>query len=128
MLHRYTNQDTTAISWETDTNKYRLVSCYMPYEQVEVPSQLIKELVLGCEASKFAIIPGYECNAHHTLWGSTDINERVGLLFNYLLGTKLLLFNRGSMPTFMTRNRLEVLDITLMSEELINKITQMESS
>ena len=51
-------------------------------------------------------------------WGSTDINERGDLVFNYLLGTKLLLCNRSSKPTFINRNRQEALDITLVSEKL----------
>lgn len=54
MLHIYINQDTTTIIWETDSNKYRLVSCYMPYEEEEVPSQLIKELLRDSEASIIA--------------------------------------------------------------------------
>lgn len=54
MLHIYINQDTTTIIWETDRNKYRLVSCYMPYEEEEVPSQLIKELLRDSEASIIA--------------------------------------------------------------------------
>ena len=123
LLHSYSSNDTTVVSWETSKRKYRLASCYMPYDEVAVPSQLFKELVRDAEASKCSIILGCDSNAHHNLWGSTDINERGELLFNYLIGSKLLLCNKGSMPTFITRNRQEVLDITLVSEELVDKIT-----
>lgn len=123
MLHSYSNQDTTKISWETGSNKYRLVLCNLPYEEEEVSSQLIKELVRDSEASRCLTILGCDSNAHHTLWGNTDINGTGELLFNYLLDTRLLLSNRGNMPTFVTRNRQKVLDITLMSAELINRLT-----
>ena len=85
----------------------------MPCNQV--PSQMIKELVRDSEASECSIILGCDSIAHHTQRGSNDINKRGELLFNYLLGTKLLFCNRGSMQTFITRNRQEVLDITLCS-------------
>ncbi|XP_069964560.1 uncharacterized protein [Bactrocera oleae] len=71
----YSSNDTTVVSWETGEKKYRLVSCYMLYDEVAVPSQLFKELVRDTEASKCSITLGCDSNAHHTLFGSTDINE-----------------------------------------------------
>lgn len=44
--------------------------------------QLIKKLVQGCEEFKCTLILGYDSNTHHTMWGSTDINERGVLLLN----------------------------------------------
>ena len=87
----------------------------MPYDEEEVPSQLRCMTILGS-------------NAYHTLIGSTDINERRALLFYYLLVTRLLLCNRCNMLSVITRSRQEVLDITLLSEELLNRLTQWSFS
>ena len=72
MLYSYSNQDTTTVSWETGSNKDRLVSCYM---------QVVKELVRNSEASRCLTILGCDSNLHHTLWGSTNINKRCEWLF-----------------------------------------------
>ncbi|XP_069965822.1 uncharacterized protein [Bactrocera oleae] len=48
------NNDTAAVSWKTGSSSYRLVSCYMPYEQELVPPLLVKEVVRDSEASKDA--------------------------------------------------------------------------
>ncbi len=102
ILHHYSNNDTATVSWETSTCSYRLVSCYMPYEEELVPPLMVKEVVRDSEASKCMIILGCDSNAHHTVWGSTDVNDRGECLFNYLLGTKLLLRNKGSTARFIT--------------------------
>lgn len=121
MMHKYSNSDTTTISWETDGNRYRLSSIYMAYED-PVPSQLLKELVLDSEACGCKLIIGGDANAHHTIWGSSDINERGESLFNFILSTRLLIGNRGNEPTFVIRNRQEVLDITLISDSLLDRV------
>jgi len=46
-------------------------------------------------------------------WGSTNTNEKGELLYDYLLHSHLFIRNKGNDPTFITRNRREVLDITL---------------
>ncbi|XP_053949419.1 uncharacterized protein LOC128857699 [Anastrepha ludens] len=75
MIYKYSNKDTTMISWETDGNKYRLSSFYMAHGD-PVPSQLLKELILDSEACGKILLMGGDANAHHTTWGSSDINER----------------------------------------------------
>jgi len=56
---------------------------------------------------------GVDANAHHTLWGSNDINERGESLLEFILFTRLNVCNRGSHPTFRNKNRAEVIDVTL---------------
>jgi len=59
---------------------------------------------------------------HHTEWGSANTNERGQLLCDYLLQLNLFICNKGNDPTFITRNMREVLDITLISEPLLNQL------
>ena len=42
-----------------------------------------------------------------------NINKRGESLFNYIIGNRLDIMNRGNRPTFVTSNRQEVTDITI---------------
>jgi hypothetical protein len=59
------------------------------------------------------IILGIDANAHHILWGSTDINPRSESLMEYMLSTKLNILNKGNEPTFLNIRRRSVIDLTL---------------
>jgi hypothetical protein len=71
---------------------------------------------------------GCDANAHHTAWGSTYCNGTGEALIDFLNSTTLEIFNRGSEPTFCTRVRREVIDITLGSYELMDSIMDWEVS
>jgi len=58
----------------------------------------------------------------HTQLGSTNTNERGELLYDYLLQSNLFICNIDNDQTFITRNRREVLDITLISDPLLNQL------
>ena len=51
-----------------------------------------------------------QIRSHHTIWGSTETNGRGELLLDFILSTNLCI---GCKPTFITRNRQEVIDIHL---------------
>ena len=52
-------------------------------------------------------------NTHHTIWGSTDCNSRGDELLEDILFYNLCLLNQGNEPTFITKNRKEVIDLTV---------------
>jgi len=50
-------------------------------------------------------------------------HQRKGeLLYDYLLQSNLFMCNKGNDQTFITRNRRELLDITLISHPLLNQV------
>ena len=72
------------------------------------------------------LIIGSDVNAHHTIWHSTDINERGESLLELLITYNMTIINNSSKPTFAkpTHNgtlRKEVLDLTLTN----NKTTKL---
>lgn len=73
-------------------------------------------------SSSIPIIIGADCNAHHSLWNSSDTNRRGELLVEYLTTTCLDIQNVGCEPTFANKIRQEVIDITLMTQNLSNRI------
>ena len=60
-------------------------------------------------------IVGTDANAHHTLWGSSNINPRGEDLLAYCVSAGLNFCNVGNKPTFRTKTREEVLDLTLVN-------------
>ena len=77
------------------------------------PPEELEKLVMRCRADGTHLIIGCDANAHHTSWGSTDINNRGESLFNYIMANGLDIMNKGNRPTFVTTNRQEVIDITI---------------
>jgi hypothetical protein len=71
-------------------------SVYMPGDRA-IPSETVRKLVGHCEGKEIPLVIGCDSNAHHTLWGSTNVNERGELLLEYLMGTQLEVANQGNM-------------------------------
>ncbi len=51
----------------------------------------------------------------HTVWVSSDVNPRGESLYEYLMERGLLLQNKGKAPTFITRVKQELSDLTICS-------------
>jgi hypothetical protein len=63
------------------------------------------------------LITGYDANAHHIIWGSTDINPWGECLTEYVVRTDLNIVNQGNDPTFVISKRKEVRDLTLTTDK-----------
>lgn len=92
-----------------------VASAYFPGDSEEAPPIEVRSLIKYCEESNKQLILGCDANAHHLAWGSTDTNTRGENLYEFISSTNLDIVNRGNEPTFVTRIRQEVLDITLAS-------------
>jgi hypothetical protein len=89
-----------------------LGSAYLPYDDAVLPPPgELERLVAGCRDGGAHLIISCNANAHHTSWGSSDINKRCESLFNYIMANGLDIMNRGNRPTFVTSNRQEAIDI-----------------
>ena len=60
-------------------------------------------------------IVGADAKAHHTMWESSDINPRIENLLVYCATADLNFCNVGNKPTFRTKTREKVLDLTLVN-------------
>ncbi|KAI5696957.1 hypothetical protein M8J75_002931 [Diaphorina citri] len=100
-----------------------IASAYFPYDSPSHPPTLeCAQLVEFSELQNLDILLGVDANAHSESWGSTDTNPRGESLLNYLLSKRLIVLNEGCEPTFMTRARAEVIDITVASPTLTSQI------
>ncbi|XP_044766645.1 uncharacterized protein LOC123322723 [Coccinella septempunctata] len=113
---------------ETGTKELVICSAYFPGDAMFPPPNEVRKLVAFCRGKNLQLLVACDANSHHTTWGSTDINERGEHLFDFILEEALFVLNRGSVPTFVTKNRAEVLDIKLCSQYLSTKITDWRVS
>ncbi|XP_043479878.1 uncharacterized protein LOC122509713 [Leptopilina heterotoma] len=110
---------------EKNGNKREVVvaSAYFPGSGDDpAPPAEVEKLVDYCQRQGLPLIIGCDANAHHVVWGSTDINDRGRRLLDFLLDTDLDILNQGNEPTFVTVNRKEVLDITICSKSFCDGV------
>ncbi|XP_055375400.1 uncharacterized protein LOC129608101 [Condylostylus longicornis] len=113
LFDNFCDGDTTLVRWEKKKKDLPLLltSCYMPYDsEEEPPPGKFREAI---RMWRHDVLAGCDANAHHTLWGSSDVNQRGESLVDFLSGTNLCVCNRGCDRTFVVRNRSKVIYLTL---------------
>ncbi|XP_037928188.1 uncharacterized protein LOC119662605, partial [Teleopsis dalmanni] len=98
-------------------------SLYLPGDAEEAVSLELQQLTEYCRIRNLQWVMCCDANAHHTVWGSTDINTRGESLFDYITTNNLMVVNKGNEPTFVNAIREEVLDLTLASAFISNNIS-----
>ena len=54
-----------------------IASAYSPYDSVDdPPPNGVRKLIRYCQEEGVWLVLGCDANAHHTIWGSTNINPR----------------------------------------------------
>ena len=87
-----------------------------------IPPPEVVRFIAFCNQQNKQFIIGCDPNAHHTLWSSTDVNNRGEKLLNFISCNNIDICNRGNSPTFVNSIRQEVLDLTLCSQPLSENI------
>jgi len=127
MLSQFSTCDITSICVEQGINKVWITSIYEAYDRLG-PSSELQRLAEAASNGKTPLIVGGDINAHHTIWGSSDINERGESYFQFILTVDLEICNQDSSPTFSTSKREEVLDVTLASQSIKSNILNWRAS
>lgn len=115
------DQAVAIIHIKKDGKDKQIVICssYFPYEPPNAPpTPEFISVIDYCKVNKLPLISGIDTNAHHYAWGSTDINSRGDDLLEFIIATDLTIMNVGNKPTFVTKTRKEVLDISLCTQDL----------
>ena len=76
---------------------------------------LLRDLLVFAENERIPTIVGTDANAHHTIWGSSNINPRGEDLLAYCVSADLNFCNVDNKQTFRTKTREEVLNLTLVN-------------
>lgn len=123
------SDDLVAAILVLDGSKARTLVCsaYLPGEK-ENPAEDLERVVEYARRHRLQLLVGCDANAHHTSWGSSDINSRGNVLYDFLLTNGLHAVNKGCKPTFVTCVRQEVLDITIATNDLARRINDWHVS
>lgn len=77
LMSHYSNEDLTVAALERrGLPTLFLASMYLAYEEEDPPSQGVRTLVEVSMTKGHDLVIGGDANAHHSLWGSTNINDR----------------------------------------------------
>ena len=116
ILYNYSTDDLAVVALENGKDDIILLaSCYMAHNRDAPPVEL-QRLVEETGKRKQNLVVGTDANAHHTVWGSKDINDRGESLISFILQTSLKIANRGDIPTYKGPTSENVLDLTLFSD------------
>ena len=87
MLPGFSGRDLVAvlINYNDDVDRWLVVcSDYLPYDSENPPlSKEFKAIVFYCEIENLRLDMGCDSNAHHTVWSSTNCNDRRVVLVNF---------------------------------------------
>lgn len=130
LLQDFVSRDLVAVKMSLpNVGTVILASAYFANEDnANVPNEETKRLITYCSSNKLPIVLSCDANAHHVLYGSTDTNQRGSALLEFLLQENLYVVNLGSVPTFITAVREEVLDLTICSSDVVSKVTDWKVS
>lgn len=98
-----------------------IASMYIPGDGDSVPGAL-ERLCQYAQDHNLDLLLGGDVNAHHTHWGSRAINARGEEVLAFLNTTNLVLCNRGAVPTFNNSRWTEVIDVTLATPNLCDRV------
>ena len=89
LLANYSDADVVAVSIEVNNQNLWLVSAYLPHDGESLLPDKMRSLIMDAQVRKVGVVVGCDANSHHTIWGSTDTNERGESLLDYILSTNL---------------------------------------
>lgn len=127
-LPQVSTKDLTVISLNTKFGEegpaeILVGSAYMPYDSADPPPPIeVRNLIEYANDRGLELLLGCDANSHHYGWGSSDVNPRGESLQDFIMGAGLLILNRGHEFTFMDSRRREVVDLTLCTNGLSDKV------
>ncbi|XP_048002004.1 uncharacterized protein LOC125238656 [Leguminivora glycinivorella] len=130
LLNAFCSRDLTTVKILNKGGGKALVisSAYLPYEAADPITTQLRDLADYGSRANTDLIIGCDANAHHVIWGSSDVNRRGEKVLEFLVSSSLQLLNKGNEPTFVNARRGEVIDITLASNNASNKVSSWHVS
>ena len=98
LIPMFSNEDIVAIRVNNESrngDSFAFVTAYMAAEE-PTPLNLLRDLFVFTENEQIPTMIGTDANAHHTIWGSSDINPRGEDLLAYCASADLNFCNLGN--------------------------------
>ena len=104
LISQFSSEDVVAMRVKNVKRKGEsFVSAYMALEE-PAPPVMLKELLSFSDRDKIPTVRGTDANAHHSVWGSSDVNTRGMDLLMFCASANLHICNVGNKPNFRTRS------------------------
>ena len=116
----FTNRDIASAIIRSDDGDFCVSSLYLDIE-IKPENTTFMELVKECKKKKLPLIVGMDSNAHSSMWGAEDTNDRGRELEEIFFELDLVVLNQGSEYTFDTGNRKSIIDVTVANKFAIEK-------
>ena len=101
----FCTSDVTTVAYRDDLGiDLMLSSVYMSYEATSSLDNLIGLQVEYANRKRCRFVLSCNANAHHTQWGSADINTRCASIFNFIILNRLNICNTNNMDKSMIRD------------------------
>ena len=101
LIPMFSDEDIVAVRVNNVFRKgdsFVFISAYMAAEE-PAPPNLLRDPLIFTQNEQIPTIVGTDANAHHTIWGSSDINPRGEDLLAYCVSADLNFCNVGNKPT-----------------------------
>jgi Reverse transcriptase (RNA-dependent DNA polymerase)/Endonuclease-reverse transcriptase len=107
-----------------ETNECMIIGVYFsPNRGIVHLKSLMHDIGMVARSTRKPVIVAGDLNAKSPLWGSRAENERGTLVAEWLLGSGMSIANKGDTPTFEKGGRSSVIDITLTSPSIADRMT-----
>ena len=108
LLHQFSDRDMVVVKLSrtmAQGGDLLIASCYMPDTAVEPFTDLLIEAINFFKEKKLPLLLGCDANAHHVVWGSTNVNPRGTALLQFIAMNGLNILNKGNTPDFVTKKQ-----------------------
>ena len=121
-MPEFTAKDISTCSIKVrDDEDLIFTSVYMDINGPVWPRPFCK-LVSFCQQQRKKLIVTADTNCHSVLWNCPDSNRRGEAFEQLLLNSGLAVVNKGQSPTFFNRRSATIIDVTLMSHDLLDRV------
>lgn len=130
LLPHLSSGDVVAVrlmGWKKEQKDIILASAYLPQDG-PTPTMELERLVRHCGKEGWDLVIGCDANAHHNSWGSEGNNNRGKQLHDFIVSNNLYIANRGREPTFVNSRSQTIVDVTLASTKIYDKIREWRVS
>jgi len=127
----FTNGDMATCLWKTEDHTFSevmITSVYFDINFAEVWPASLGRLVRYCKKRSLELFILADTNAHSTLWGCNTNNARGDTLEEYIFMHNLTICNHGKHYTFFNRRSETIIDVTLATPRIADKVEQWRVS
>ena len=123
ILNEFCTRDMSTVLLNINNRKTIVSSIYIDNHTLEILNKM-KDLLELARTKQYQVIIGGDFNAHSEFWGSSNPNSRGDEIAEFLSKMNLDIVNKGCKPTFKRVNCETIIDVTVATRFISNKISE----